>query len=689
MKQINCLSVLKLIVLVMLRISNGLAAESRNEIEEVIITALYIDENAQTIAPHSVVNASNLLRKGGNLGENLNGLLGVHADTFGSGSSRPVIRGQGSPRVKVLSDSSSLIDASDISPDHAVTVDPLLSSSVEVLRGPATLLYGGGAIGGVVNVLDNKIAQTLPEHAVSGGVSLRGNTVADEKALATQLDWRLGQLVLHAENSWRDVQAYQVPALERGGTARGSIPGTFSTSRNSALGFSWVSDHSYLGVAFSKRDDDYGLPGHNHEYEACILAGRVLKCDVDHADHDDEQLDEEHNQFAGEDIPVVDLSSARWDLRAGIEHPLAGIHGIRLRASSTDYHHAEIDAGLVGTNFVSDGYEWRLEADHDELWGWHGIIGFHLASKVSDIVGEEAFMPRVKNRTRSLFAVEHRELTEHWHLELGARHERTKYTIHNTEIPLGNYSAILNSLSSALIWSNEGGYSVAFTVAGSQRAAQPQELYANGIHLATNTFELGAFFNENALEVESGINSELTFRKQRGKVSYGLNLFNNVIDNYIYAQTLDKFENFRLINYAQQSVRFRGAEYEISYLTEAGWNFTFYGDLVRGDFFDGSALPRISPQRLGLRVLGYLGQAVLSADLINVRSQKRLADYETVSPGYVLLNASVFWELEENSQFFISGTNLLDDEVWMHTSFLAAVVPQPGRNISVGLRLNF
>jgi len=230
------------------------------------VHAVAIGENPDKIAqPFSVVSGDDLLARGATLGEAIDTLPGVRADTFGGGASRPVIRGQTAPRVKVLSDSSSIIDASDISPDHATTVDPLLGERIEILRGPATLLYGGGAIGGVVNVLDHKIPTALPDGNYEGRLMARGSSVSGEKAYAGMINAALGGgLVLHAEGSHRDADDYRVPDFHER-----RADGTFSESRNGSLGLSWVTDRGYIGLAYSYRDDDYGLPGHSHEYEGC------------------------------------------------------------------------------------------------------------------------------------------------------------------------------------------------------------------------------------------------------------------------------------------------------------------------------------------------------------------------------------------------------------------------------------
>src|SRR5690606_24352740 len=411
------------------------------------VTALAVDEDANKIvAPYSILDDQQISQRGSaTLGELLNGFPGVHADTFGGGASRPVVRGQTSPRVKVLSDGTSLLDASDISPDHAVTADPLLAHKVEVLRGPATLLYGGGAIGGVVNVLDNKIPESLPEQPVEGFVAFRGNTVASERAGAVSATARLGdQFALHVEGSTRDADDYQVSRWEED-----HVPGTFSESHNASIGASWIGERGFFGLAYSYRDDEYGLPGHSHEYEGCHPHGSSLHCGG-HDDHDDDH-DHEHEHGHGE-VPVIDLESKRIDLRGEYLEPFAGVHKIRIRASRTDYQHHEMEDDEIATPFRSKGYEGRIEIDHAPVWGWHGVVGAQFADTEFSALGAEAFIPDTESRTLGIFAVEHYELNDQWHLELGARYEQQEHTTLNDPRNRPAYDESATSFSAAIIW---------------------------------------------------------------------------------------------------------------------------------------------------------------------------------------------------------------------------------------------
>lgn len=691
------------------------------ELDSVRVVAIGEDPN-QIAAPYSVIDGEDLLVHGaGTLGEALGTLTGVHADTFGGGSSRPVIRGQVGPRVKVLSDSSSVLDASDISPDHAVTVDPLLGARVEVLRGPSTLLYGGGAIGGVVNVLDNKIPERLPENGLEGRLVMRGNTVADERAIAGAISAQVGSnLVLHAEGSYRDADDYRTRSLTRRADPHAShdhghdhdhdhdheheseehgsrVEGTFAESRNGSVGLSWVTDSGYVGLAYSYRDDNYGLPGHSHEYESCHPHGSALHCGR-HDGHDhDHDHDHDHESHGA---PVIDLVSKRFDLRGEYNDPFAGFSRIRFRASHTDYRHDEIDDGEIATAFANKGYEARVELEHNPIAGWTGVMGLQHSDTTFSADGVEAFLPMVDTRNTGVFLVEHLEASEKWHFEVGARYEKLSHTPVDDPRKRPAFDDNTLSYSGAAIWSLRPDTTLTLSAAHSERLPHAQELYARGVHLATNTYECGllphAFtcggtVNDADYGKESSRNYELLLRKNSGDVTYSVGVFSNDISDYIFARTLDQHEEFRLIKYSQQDAEFRGVEAEVTlHLTDA-FSFTVFGDRVRARFADGGGnVPRIPPSRFGGRVNLGTGPFDGELELYHVTRQDRIADFETVTPSYDMLNLTLNYRLpDDRTRLFLRGTNLLNEQVWNHASFLANSIPLPGRNLTFGLSYTF
>ena len=336
-------------------------SSTANELETVNVSALPLGSGSPS-TPYSVMDQQTLTQKNAaTLGETLNNQPGVHSDTFGGGASRPVIRGQSGPRVGVLNDGSAVLDASKISPDHTVTVDPMLARQIEVLRGPSTLLYGSGASGGVVNVLDSRIPTERPREDVEGFVGARANTVADENATAAGITFSAtDHLVFRVEGSRRDADDYEVDGFDRL-----TVPGTYAESDNSSIGASWIGDQGFFGMAYSYRRDNYGLPGHSHEFEECGVSGNSLACP-----------DEEHDHEHGEEVtPFVDLASRRVDARGEYRNPMDGITAIRFRGNHTEYRHHEIEEGEIGTTFRNRGGDARLEVEHAPIGDWRGVVG--------------------------------------------------------------------------------------------------------------------------------------------------------------------------------------------------------------------------------------------------------------------------------------------------------------------------
>lgn len=667
------------------------APPSASTLDTIHVTGM-AEDASKVASPISVISAERIQQGGGNLGEVLDGLPGVRVDSFGAGAGRPVIRGQTAPRVKVLSDSSAVLDASDISPDHAVTVDPLLGERIEVLRGPATLLYGGGAIGGVVNVLDNKIPERLPENGLEGRLLIRGNTVADERVGAASISGQVGQhLVLHAEGSYKDADNYRAPDLDES-----RVDATFSRSKNGSVGASWVTDNGYVGVAYSYREDDYGLPGHNHKYEGCHPHGSALHCGS-HEHGAGEDHDHEHDH---EHVAAINLTSKRYDLRGEYRDPFAGISRVRFRANYTDYSHDEVDGEEVTTTFANKGYDSRVELEHVPLGAFSGVFGIQHSDTEFSATGVEAFLPTVDTRSNGVFLVEHVEVNDQWHFELGARHEWLKHQPRGDVRNRPAFDDTASAFSGAAIWSFTPDTSLTFSLSRSQRLPHAQELYARGIHMATNTYECGLLpsaltcggtANDAGYDKETSKNAELTLRKSEGPLTYSLGVFANNVDNYIYARTLDQYEAFRLIKYTQADVEFRGVEAELGYQFTDAVSATLFGDRTRARFADGGGnVPRIPAARFGGRVNWALGAFDTELELYRVNRQRDIADYEVESPSYDMVNLTVAYTVPNtNAQVFLRGTNLADEQVWNHASFLASTVAQPGRNVSLGFSYRF
>jgi iron complex outermembrane recepter protein len=666
---------------------SALAQDRNSAVADVIVVTAspLAQQSDETATPVLTLTDDELVhRRQATLGETLAGQPGINFDNFGGGAGRPVIRGQTAPRVQTLSDSANIQDASAISPDHAVSTEPLLLRGIEVLRGPAALLYGGSAIGGAINLLDQKIPVTLPHGGLDFAAEGRLGTADQERSAVGGVTVALGPFALRAEAVARDTEDYRVP--NRFGQDR--IGGSFNDTTTVSLGASWIGANGYLGFAYTRQRSNYGLPGHSEEYGSCHADGLTLHCGVHDDDHDEHEHDHEHEHE--HEAPFVKLRSERWDIRGEYRDPLPGFERARLRASFTDYAHSEIEEDEVGTTFTNRAYDVRLELTHKPIGGLRGVLGFQHSNSDLGSIGEEQFLPPSTTRNTAVFAMETLQVGP-VRLELAARHEWQ--TIETTAGRRAEHRPF--SISGAAVWDIDGDYSLAFSLARSQRAPNVQELYSNtlapyfGAHVATNTWELGT----PTLGKETARSIDLTFRKTRGATTFTVSAYHQDFSNYIYAETLDRFEDFRLVRYTAADARFTGIDAEIEHRFSPTFAVSLFGDYVRARLDDGGDLPRIPAGRLGGRIDGDWGP--LSADLeyFRVFDQTRIAPFETVTPGYDMVNATLAYHFDlgrwAKAEAFVRGTNLTDALAYNHASFIKTASPLRGRNVVFGLRFGF
>lgn len=465
------------------------------------------------VADH-VIDQKTLAERSTTIGDAMADELGVYSNQYGSGSSRPVIRGQDGPRVKVLQHASETADVSTLSPDHAITVDPILAKQVEIIRGPSTLLYGAGTVGGLVNVTDQKIPTQMPNNGLEGQVGLRYNTGSDEKLASAGVTAALSdQFALRIEGSKRKANDYITPNywVEHHNDEAGHedhdhddegthldkarrVDNTFAEGQTVNIGGSWIHDRGFVGVSYSNRQDKYGLPGHSHEYHDCHPHGNKLHCGSHDPAPQPDPHDEHEHAHGG---PWIDLESHRYELRTEFDQPFAGFDKLRAHASFTDYEHDELEENKVISNFRSKGYDARLELVHQPVAGWEGVFGTQYSQQKIDLTGqveqhgnhshETVLMPDTKTQKYSLFGLEHKQFGD-VHVELGARVEHQKIDV---DAQKKDYSDTGVSASAAANWQFAPNYKLSLTGSHQQRLPLAQELYANGIHFATNTYERG------------------------------------------------------------------------------------------------------------------------------------------------------------------------------------------------------
>ena len=400
--------------------------------------------------PASVLEGDELVRRReATLGETLNSEPGITSSHFGAGASRPISRGMDGPRVKVLSDGAELHDASTISPDHAVVSEPLLATQIEVLRGPSALVYGNGAVGGVVNVLDGKVPTAIPQKGYEGSAELRANSGAGEGAGAFSLTGGAGNLAVHVEGVARDAGDYRVGKGWSGGS---KVLGSFNRTDTGSVGLSWVGDQGYLGAAYTRQTAKYGLPGHNHSFDGCHTHGDHLHCGA-HADDETDGHDHDHDAAAG-DVPVVQLASERFDVRGELRNPFAGFSALRLRAGVTDYKHDEVKDGAISTTFKNKAYDTRVELQHEPIGGLKGVIGLQTSQRKFSAEGEEAYVQPTVTRKTGLFVLEE-YLWRDWRFEAALRHDRQTAEAQTSGIERSHNGT---SASLGAVWKFTPGY---------------------------------------------------------------------------------------------------------------------------------------------------------------------------------------------------------------------------------------
>ena len=667
------------------------APQTAGSLPPVTVSAsgLQLGANEMT-TPTAVLEGDELvLRREATLGETLGSEPGITSSHFGAGASRPIIRGMDGPRVKVLSDGAELHDASTISPDHAVASEPLLATQIEVLRGPSALVYGGGAVGGVVNVLDGKVPTAIPQKGIEGSAELRANTGAGEGAGAFSLTGGAGNLAVHVEGVARDAGDYRVgKGWAPDGEPTRKVPGSFNRTDTGSVGLSWVGDRGYLGAAYTRQTAKYGLPGHNHSFEGCHTHGNHLHCGA----HDEED-GHDHGAEEHGDVPVVDLRSERLDIRGELRNPFTGFSALRLRAGVTDYVHDEVEDGAIATTFKNKAYDTRIELQHEPLAGFKGVVGLQTSQRKFSAIGEEAYVQPTVTRKTGLFVLEEYRLNDwygDWRFEAALRHDRqTAEALASGSAGGTERSHNGTSASLGAVWKFTPGYQVGTSFTRASRAPSAEELYARGLHMATSTYERG---NAN-LRSETSQNIDLSLKKTSGDTTFGVSVFRNRISNYIYGRTLDEVDGLQLLQYSQADATFTGIEGQVRQRVTRNMGVTLFGDTVRAKLDGGGLLPRIPATRAGVRLDANWNAWEGQVEWVQVARQNRVAAFETATPGYGMLNLGVSYRGQLSSgtpwQVYLKANNLTDRLAYAHTSFIKNAAPLMGRNITVGVKVAF
>lgn len=706
-------------------------------IENIVVTATAMQTSVlESVTPVSVIGAEELRRnQAPTLGETLKTTPGVHSTYFGPVSSSPVIRGASGPRVKIVQNGLDVGDVSRIGPDHNVAASTSSATQVEILRGPATLQYGSGAIGGVVNVVDKRIPQEMP-YATEGEAELRYSSVDNGKFGKVDVTTGKDNIAFHFDGFKRKTDDVDIPGYSEvdpdEDASYGTLENTAMDTTDFNAGISYIQDEGYIGFAVEKLDNLYGVPGHHHHHEE---------------DSDDHALEESDHDDAPEEGTKIDVDMTRYQMAGEWHSPINWIDNVRFAAAYTDYTHVEIEDGAIGTAFNNESSDAKVTVAHTGVAGWHGVFGLQYNDGDYQATGEEAFSPPTSTNALSAFLVEQKKVGNVT-LELGGRVESTSYEADDAEVELHvehldeglhdhegdereeamtfsfpDYDFTAVSLSAGANWEYQPGYSLALTLSRNERAPSQQELFSGGQHIATRTYEVGLVYQLDDdgelsdtlrdVEKEVSTNLDMTFRKFNGNWGYTASFFYTQVDDYIYEsgtgliavseeheqeaeEAGDEHEHHddegtAVFYFQQADADLYGMEAEVFVNLTDEWRLEAYGDYIRAQLDNGD-LPRIPPLRLGSS-LRYQGQSL--GGEVGVQwydDQTRTADYETATKGYTMLNASVEYDIAAGGVdwvLFARADNITDEEARVHTSFLKNLAPLPGRNVSLGVRAVF
>lgn len=676
--------------------------------KDIIVSAPIAHSEADVLSGTSIVSGQELTRSlQPTIGETLAHQPGVSATSFGPNASRPILRGFQGERIRVLTDGIGSIDVSNTSVDHAVIIDPLLADRIEVLRGPAALLYGSSAVGGIVNVIDKRIPRTVPADGYRLDAIGTYGSAASQRSLGAATDVAItDRIVLHADGSYlktgdqriggfaltpqrrAEAQATsRIPQIPHPGEApidfasnaaiRGTLPNTASETWTAGFGAALINDTSNFGVSYSHYDSLYGVP-----IRYATLPGQ------------------------GEESPRIDIVQNRVDVRAAVDTGGDLIKEIRFRAGAANYRQFELEPdGAIATTFTNRGLEGRLEIVQAKRGALIGASGVQFSQRNFDVIGDEAFLPRSATTQLGLFTQQQIDLGA-FKAEAGVRYELTDHAAR----PLAGDNRFFGGGRHFDAFSGAIGASYGFNdtvrlgvnLSRTERAPSAEELFANGSHAGTQAYELGN--PDFGLERSWGLEGTLHIHSDRFSIdaSAYYNWFTDYIaDNQVNQSICEvaaapsgRDVDLPCFQLSQGDARYYGFEIDgsvkVAQIGAYAVNIDALGDYVHATLVGQGPVPRIPAGRI-------LGGVEAQSDLLSARveaehvfTQDRLAAFETVTQDYTVVNVSfaVSPFANKKTTLTFSANNLFDVEARRHASFLKDFAPLAGRDIRLTLRFD-
>jgi iron complex outermembrane receptor protein len=609
-------------------------------------------------------------RKQSSLGETLSREAGVSSSYFGPNASRPIIRGLDGDRIRIMENGTGTLDASAASPDHAVSVDPLVVNSIEIIRGPSALLYGSTAIGGVVNVKTARISNRMID---ADSLKMAGNlsSVDQGRALGGMAHVKSGQWVFEMDASGRGSENYSIPGFARSSQKQTQEPlaageteeskrveNSANRSYQGGMGATYLLSDGHFGAAFSAIQSQYGT--------------------------------------VAEKSVQINLQRFRLDLEA--EKKLSTwVEQVRIKGSATVYRHQEIDAGEVGTTFRNKGGELRADFKHRKVGSMEGVFGFQSQLFQFSALGEEAFLPTTLNHSNAVFAFEEWTVGQ-WKPSAGIRldlsgvkaKEDTRFGAEKSV----QFFAPAGSLGLAYQLSTEQTLGVTGTY--TERAPNYQEIFAQGDHVATNVFERG----DRNLRQERSVGAEVFYKSKNRTDQFRASIFAQSFSSYIALLSTgvvpaDSADGLEESQFRSVSALLTGAEMQWAHewplvLWDGRFETELQADFVRGiNRSQTGNLPRIPPVREGL-TLNYKNQGWLGfVQYQRSEQQGLITDNELSTDAYTFINAGVEAPVTTAFGSFritFRLNNIFDHEGRVHSSFLKDVAPLPGRNAMLSMQ---
>jgi iron complex outermembrane receptor protein len=700
----------------------------KSAIEIIDISATpFHSSNIESALPITVLHGEKLrMRQANTLGDTLSKEVGVHSNFHGNVASTPIIRGLDGPRVLITQNGLDSGDASRVGPDHAVSTETSTTERIEVLRGPATLFYGSGAIGGVVNLVDERIPTSTE---TKGEWLAEYNSNNDQQLVSGSFNSGVGNVAIHADGFYRDSDNYKIP--EKDGVDE--VASSAAESSGFTLGTSYILDNGFVGVSYQNLEQEYGIPGHSH---------------------------------GDEDVAVLaDLTQNRFQLLSELDFDNDVIKSLNTKIAYTDYTHSELEVGVVGTTFDNESIEARVELMHQHFWDWRGGLSLHYKQSDFTAVGAEAFTPPSESNTIAVAWIEERHIGDVL-LQLGARIERTEITANKVRLPdlelVGGHDdhdedhhddhdshdhhehdhgpegytrnfAVEHvftpvSLSAGLVWDFTDGYNLGVSLSHSERAPSASELLSFGPHIGTGSYEVGALFElheegdhgeaphfgltDHDIVMETANNIDLSLRKFKGDFGFIFNAFYNQIDDYYFEQATglsagdghdhsghdhgdhegEEEHTLPLYIFTAQDVTLHGLEAQAVWQVTDEFAWKVQGDIIRARLDSGGELPRTPPARISTE-FSFQGESI-SADLFvsHYFEQTKTAALESSTDSYTMIDANINYHFDlgqHDLAVYLKANNLTDEYAQVHTSFLKDLTPLAGRSVAIGIRGSF